>query len=238
MLLFLRRCASLALHHLRRARNRLILLLLWPVQVWFPDRYVRVLQWRGADFYPVRPHTSLVIAGSPGAANSYARVAFLHANPGLQVASHAHVWSEVAVAVALGLPVLLVLRAPLDAVASQLSRFQNVSLSRALRDYARFHEKVLPYRASVTVADFDEVTRAFGNVVHRVNDQHGTSFAVFDHTDEVAVTQVREAMAPLNGALPTSDRQSPGQAVRARLQARRYARLRGRCERAYHALLG
>ncbi len=218
-------------HRVLLGRNALVLLALWPVQAWAPRRFVRLQQRRGLDFYAVEDGTDLVIAGPPGAANSFARSAFLWTNPQASVASHAHVWSEVAEGVRRGKPVLLLLREPEAAVRSQLSRFGNVSRGRAMRDYARFYERALRSASGVVVADFPEVTAHFGDVVRRVNERYGTSFVPFPHEDPAALADLHAMLQQANGAVPTSVRRADKDALS--LDGPGLGRLRRRCQDAY-----
>lgn len=218
-------------HRVLLGRNALVLLALWPVQTWAPRRFVRLQQRRALDFYAVEDGTDLVIAGPPGAANSFARSAFLWTNPQASVASHAHVWSEVAEAAGRGKPVLLLLREPDAAVRSQLSRFGNVSRGRAMRDYARFYEQAAAFRGVVVVADFPEVTAQFGEVIRRVNERYGTSFVPFPHEDPAVVADLHAMLQQANGAVPTSVRRADKDAPS--LDGPGRGRLRRRCQAAY-----
>jgi hypothetical protein len=58
-----------------------------------------------------------------------------------------------------------------------------VVLADALVGYARYYERVLPYKPYLVVADFDEVTQDFGAVVRRLNARFGTTFVPFEPTE-------------------------------------------------------
>jgi hypothetical protein len=68
-------------------------------------------------------------------------------------------------------------------VLSQVVREPGVAIRDALLSYARFYERLLPYRAQVVVGEFEEVTHDFGSVIRRLNAHFGTSFAEFEHTE-------------------------------------------------------
>jgi hypothetical protein len=132
----------------------------------------------------VSERTDLVIEGFPRSANTYALAAFTCANgPGTVVASHLHAASSVAQGVRRGLPVIVVLRDPLDACASLLQR-QPVRASSALRAYVRFHERVRPLAGDVVLSDFAVTTGAFGATLEAVNRRFGTTFSPYEHTPD------------------------------------------------------
>lgn len=203
-----------------------------------PRAYLRLAELRGADLHRVCRDTDLVIAGYPGSANSFARSAVLVLNPGLQVASHAHVWTEAADGVRHGIPTLLVVREPRGAVASRLSRFGGSSARAALVDYARFHEQVLARRLpeALVVADFREVVSRFGDVVARVNARYGTALVPFPHGDAQLSRGLTGLLAGANGAVPSGRRAAGAAPVRAALDDPALAGLLERCERAYRAI--
>lgn len=201
-----------------------------------PRAYLRLIRWRGADFYPVTRDCDLVIAGAPGSANSFARAAILVSNPQLQVSSHAHVWTEVRDAVRFDRPVLLLIRDPLSAVASRMTRFGNVTAAQAFRDYAAYHRHVLRWGDQVVVADFDEVTARLGDVVVRVNDRFGCAIVPFPHADPDALSGLHTLLASANGAVPSASRGAQTAALRQALLGDDLARLRVRCQGLYAEL--
>lgn len=67
---------------------------------------------------------------------------------------------------------------------SLLVREPRLSAKRALIDYIRFYEKISAYRSYFVLATFEEVIMDFGAVIQRVNWRFGTSFAIFEHTEE------------------------------------------------------
>ena len=134
--------------------------------------------------------TQLVIEAFPRSANTFAAVAFQLSQPApVRVAHHLHAPAQVADAVRRGIPVLVLVRRPRDAVTSQVIRSPGISVRGALRAYARFHERVASVRAGCQIATFEQVTGDFGAVIQALNRRYGTNFGVFHHTGE-AVAEV------------------------------------------------
>jgi hypothetical protein len=132
----------------------------------------------------VRSDTAIVIEGYPRSANTYAATAFRSANPGVRYASHLHSPVNVEQGVGNGIPVLVLLRHPVDAVISQLQFHPGLSPRLALRAYVRFYRRVLPLVDDIVLATFETVTSDFGHVVSAVNRRFHTAFAVYDPTPD------------------------------------------------------
>lgn len=213
-----------------------------------PQLYTAYARRRGDAFNAIQPDTALVISGSRSCGNTYFRSAFSEANPGRHTASHAHNWTELAIAVDRGLPSVLLIREPLRALASTLIRFAASSVAQApyaFEEYARMYERALPLRDGFVVADFAEATADVGGVIERINARFNTSFIPFRDGDPDAVRRVIQAMvdydarlAGLGGSLPSADRDRLKAAMIDQLQRPEYARLMSRCETAYRAITG
>jgi hypothetical protein len=133
----------------------------------------------------IGPETEFVIDGYTRSASTFAVYAFQIAQPRpVRLAHHLHAPAQLIAAARAGLPTLVVIREPEGTILSQVVREPGVTIRDALFSYHRFYERLQPYRANYVVADFGEITTAFGPVIRRVNERFGTSYAEFEHTDE------------------------------------------------------
>lgn len=129
--------------------------------------------------------TDIVIEGYPRSANTFAVAAFLLAQPRpVKVAHHLHVPIQVIRAVQWGIPALVLLRKPDDAVLSWLVREPGLNVARALKDYVAFYTTLRPYRHGFVLATFEDVTRHFPQVIEWVNRRFGTHFHSLELTPE------------------------------------------------------
>lgn len=137
-------------------------------------------------FQAVGRDTEMVIDGFWGAGNTFALAAFLSSQTVVpSVAHHLHCPSQFKEAVRLGIPALLVVRHPDDAIVSSLLRGEiNARPRQAFEAYIRFHEEVLPLLSGLVVSDFSETTTDFGRVIQRVNERFGTHYMPFIHSQE------------------------------------------------------
>ena len=132
----------------------------------------------------VDDRTQLVIEGFPRSGNTFTVFAFRYAQQNdVRIAHHLHAPAQMMRASRLGIPALLLLREPRDAVISLMLRDPRFSAERSLRYYVTFYETVADYRDDFVVGSFEKVTSDYGAVIRRINARFGTEFSPFDHTE-------------------------------------------------------
>jgi hypothetical protein len=121
--------------------------------------------------------TDVCIEGFPRSANSLAVHAFRLANPRARIAHHVHVPMQVVRAADLGVPCVVLIRDPLDAIASLLIMSEGALPDGiAIRSYASFYAKVAAVRERVVITPFADVVDDPSVVSRLVNDHFGTTF--------------------------------------------------------------
>lgn len=131
-----------------------------------------------------RRDSAIVIEGFLRSGNTFSVAAFAVANdPRLHVGRHLHGAPHVLRAVRFGLPTVVLIRQPADAVASYLVRRPTLTPDDALREYLDFYRAAWPARRDFVVALFDQVVRDFGEVVSAVNVRFGTTFVPYEPTE-------------------------------------------------------
>jgi hypothetical protein len=177
----------------------------------------------------VADDTDICIEGFPRSANSFAVAAFRHAqDEPVGIAHHNHVPAPVLTAVQKGLPTVVLIRDPVEAVISnrglqlQIGTVEDkampmhVSFKAQLNAWQSFYETVWPQRDQVVMAPFEDVIDDFGLIIDRVNTRFGTEFDRFEHTTENV-----EAIRSSRGyhALPSEQRSALKQQARERFMA-------------------
>jgi hypothetical protein len=161
-----------------------------------PSLYYRIFSYRdGYRDLLVTDETDICIEGFPRSANSFAVAAFRHAqDEPVGIAHHNHVPAPVLEAVRRGLPTIVLVRDPVEAVISnrglqlQIGRVEDkpmpmhVSFEEQLSAWSSFYDTVWPHRNEVIIAPFEEVINDFGLIIDQVNARLGTGFDRFDHT--------------------------------------------------------
>lgn len=190
----------------------------------------------------VHPDYDVTIDGFPRSSNSYAYQAFVRFNPGARVAHHLHAPMQILLSVEYGVPCLLLVRRPLDALSSTLIVDSTLRDDVAVGSWIDFHRRVLPVVPEIVVADFAEVTSDFPSVVHRVNVRYGTAFEE-GAVDDVVHAEIRDHLERHHTehgqpahlvAVPTPEKEAAKALVRERLVA---LPLLAEADRLYDALL-
>lgn len=159
----------------------------------------------------VSKDTEIVIEGYPRSANSFAHRAFRLAQyeglkdkplldmlfeKKMKVATHAHTPSQIIMASKYGIPSIVLIRKPRDAVLSwkaldieNAMKGNDTALARAdlsyyIKYYIWFYKSIYPYRKNFELATFEDVTKDYGKVIVRLNKRFKTSFRSFEHSKE------------------------------------------------------
>ncbi|VEP12686.1 conserved hypothetical protein [Hyella patelloides LEGE 07179] len=138
--------------------------------------------------------TEIVIEGFPSSANSFAVKAFEMSQPHqVKIAHHLHDPAAIIAAAKSGIPCILLIRDPEDAIMSYLIRFisqgeTNLNnsiniISNQLNKYIDFYSSLIPYQKEIIVADFSEVISDFGQIITKLNHKFGTNFQEFIHNE-------------------------------------------------------
>ena len=114
------------------------------------------------QFHPnaaVTTETDIVIEGFPRSANSFSvrSLRISHQSP-VKIAHHLHIPAQLIFGVKRGIPTLLLLRNPLEAVTSLCIYEPRISPTVGLLGYILFYSPLKPYKEKMVIADFDTVT--------------------------------------------------------------------------------
>ena len=174
---------------------------------WLRNRRFRLRQftarypWMFFSLYQLSPHnrklmvthkTRITIEGYPRSANTYAVYAFKHVNEleWNEVGHHLHVQAQIMRSIKYKIPVILLIRHPLDAVRSLVVRHDFIPVNEALEDYIRFYKDLYHLREGFVVANFDDVIEHFGEIIQQVNNCFCNNFNLFPDQDEEAKVAV------------------------------------------------
>ena len=200
------------------------------MSIFDPQRWAHTLRRRAKTFVGARPQlffplfrprpafddllvtesTDLRIEGFPRSANSFAVGAIRHTQPEpVQVAHHPHVPANAMRACEWGIPTVVLIRSPQDAIVSRVALGketrmvgdeppapkQRVSFAAWVHAWYSFYRHLSWYREreQFLVAPFQHVIQDMGQVVERVNARFGTGLIPFSHSNEaVAAVQERQ----------------------------------------------
>jgi len=133
--------------------------------------------------------TRLCIEGFPRSANSLAVRLFCFAND-VPVAHHTHSLNNVRLALAYGIPVLILVRNPLDAIVSACI-YSKRSVGDVISSWISFYKYLEQVRDRVVLAHFDVVISNFNLTIVSVNKMFHTGFSLIEDL-EAATERVFE----------------------------------------------
>jgi hypothetical protein len=128
--------------------------------------------------------TDLVVEGFPRSGNTFTVFALRHVyGDDLSIASHVHHPGQIKEAVHRGLPCLLVVRPPVDTLASYLIAGPHGRPRQVLKEYRYYHRDVARLLDHVVVATFDQITNDLPGVVARVAQRWSLPLVPFTLSD-------------------------------------------------------
>jgi hypothetical protein len=195
-----------------------------------------------------RRSSKIVIEAYPRSANSISVRMFRAANPGIdrtEITHHTHSIQTVKYASKWGIPVLVILRNPIDAVSSSMIAYGNVSdpmITVFLTKYIDFHKWLPSHCEGIVLARFEEVIGdGFREVCQRINANFGTSFATdFDarelrkRAEERILEDSPKRERPANIPIPSEERSLLLEQIKPRVAAHP---LSGRAQALYRELI-
>lgn len=229
----------------------------WTIKRWagaFPKLYLAFLKHKRRGHWSqnwiVDRESELVIEGFPRSGNSFALSAFKKANPSLRrIATHVHAPSQVEMALHYGIPCLVLIRNPEDAVHSLIALSIQIGdlsladkaavrrrLKREFQYYDHFYRRIIGRDHSrFYFARFESVTKDFGQVIQRFNAFTRSTFTPFDHS--AAAVESIFASAPTHLG-PRSDRDAIKEFVLSVSRDPRFDGLKAKAAQTYEACLG
>ena len=150
------------------------------------------------------------------------------------------------------IPAILVIREPIETVASATIYLEQQNPTPFLRGYVNFYEPLVPYIDKLVISDFPQSVGDFGVVIEEVNRRYGTRFGVYRGTPEEKAEVERrirqEHESNMGGAgftapLPSAEKAAAKKLIAARITSSHNARLLAKAQRLYdlfaaHAVRG
>jgi hypothetical protein len=164
----------------------------------------------GDDRYGIvrKDRTHICIEGYPRSANTFAYHLFIQANPGERghIAHHTHSMANLTQALRYQIPVIVLIRNPVDAVLSAYIKnaFNAANLDFFIRYYIAFYGWLKPRKNEVVIADFGLVTSNLNQVIEQANKKYNASFKKVANLDKAQRQVIQYLQSPEyhNGIMP------------------------------------
>ncbi len=196
----------------------------------------------------VNNETEIIIEGYPRSANTFAVAAFVFAqNKSIKIARHTHAPAQIMLGVESNIPIVLLIRNPVDAVISLVIRDSTISLDAALKMYIWYHESIQDIKDKCVVVDFHDATENFSNIIDMVNVKYNKNYLNFTHDKcaENNIFKLVEEMERMDSggelreshvARPSEARKSSKQKIISQLQIPANSKLLNECNRLYEQM--
>jgi len=139
----------------------------------------------------VQADSELCIEGFQRSGNSNFFILFKHKNRQVKIAHHIHGSAHVKRAIENGVPTLVLIRQPGDALASLLSWDKKLKPKIAIKAYINFYQQLMDVKSKVLIADFEESTNNIAGIVNKLNERFHKDFVIPDYS-ETELKQIKE----------------------------------------------
>ncbi len=150
------------------------------------------------------------IEGFQRSGNSFFILLFKRKNKTTKLAHHTHAAAQIIKAVKYNVPTIVLIRNPIDVIASLLAWDDKLKISTALDAYIQFHQKILPFNNDYMLVDFEAVIAKPALVVNAFNERFGTQFILPEFSDE-QLQKIKAGVRARNEAsmapLPTPEKE-------------------------------
>ena len=182
----------------------------------------------------ITDYTDLVVEGFPRSGNTFTVSALQQAaDHRIQISSHVHHPSQVKLAQIRGVPTVLIIRDPLDTLASYLTYGRHGHPATVIKEYCSYHRELLPYLDQLLLCEFTDNISDLSVTIARINERFSLEIPLFDQSPKNKahvfneISRFHALMHPkLNSAyvapIPTQARREVIDHFRAELESPRY----------------
>ena len=111
--------------------------------------------------------TDLCIEAYPSSANSYLCNLIKALNREIDIAHHTHSIANIKLAFRYNVPVVVIIRNPIEAISSRIARF-GLNIDYSICEYILFYNFIVKNKTKVLCINFNDVTDNIENVLYRI----------------------------------------------------------------------
>ena len=124
----------------------------------------------------IRKDSDICIEGFQRCGNTFFHFAFKKWNKQSKIAHHLHASAQVIKATQLEIPTIVLIREPLETIASLLIKDLDLKIETGLKKYIQFYNNLSKHKTKFIVGPFDQVVDQPGELVIKINQKFGTDF--------------------------------------------------------------
>ena len=120
-------------------------------------------------------NTDLCVEAYPSSANSFLCRILKYLNKDLRIGQHTHTIANIKLALKYNIPVITIIRDPLDAISSRAVRF-NEEIEKCIFEYIDFYEYVAAHLDDLVLLSFEKVINNTSKTLQAIKEKTGLSF--------------------------------------------------------------
>ena len=120
--------------------------------------------------------SDLCLEAYPSSANSFLCRVVKYLNKDLNIAQHTHSIANIKIALKYNIPVVIIIRDPLEAISSRVVRF-NTGIGQGIFEYINFYEFVAEHFDKLIVVCFEDVVKNTSSVLQKIRKSTGIALA-------------------------------------------------------------
>jgi hypothetical protein len=165
-----------------KLRSNLVLLIRNRIGV-YPNIFLPIFGWH--EKHPIKSSSDICIEGFMSSANTYFAYCFEKSNT-VNLAHHTHLFAQVKRATYYKIPTVILVRNPIDAIASIKCRKPLLSTNYLIKYYITFYRNILTLPTELFItAKFTTVILNYNQVIDQLNQQFNTSFKTHASLDDM-----------------------------------------------------
>jgi len=175
----------------------------------------------------------LCVEGYPSSGNSFAKNLLKELNSHITISSHFHSIANIKLAIKYGIPAIILIRSPEEAISSVIVR-NNYPELLAVLEYREFYQQVLDISRThkLTIISFDDLSNQTAQSLHTISEATRIQFS-YGNLEELenikrhTLENMREwfrihGRSEINTGLPTTQKENLKRIVKERLQKSPY----------------
>ncbi len=145
---------------------------------------------KAKSIYTGEPHicvtkdTTLCLEGFQRSGNGYCEAILKFKNEGLEITHHAHAFANIKRSIKWKVPILVLIRNPIDCIASLITFDERLSDAVAMKNYTNYYKGVEKLKDQLLLVDFLELTKNPDAIIGKVNDKYSLSLNKLNFTED------------------------------------------------------
>ena len=155
----------------------------------------------------------MCVEAYPSSANSFLCRVLKYINKDLKIGQHTHTIANIKIAFKYNIPVITIIRDPLDAISSRVVRF-NITIEQCILEYINFYEFVAEHLNELLVLTFENIINNTAESLSKIENKTNTTLSNIDieeakkHAFSIISTRAKENKRLHKVSLPSAEREN------------------------------